>query len=71
MRSGKRAVLRILFCALGFRVVLEVFLVSDCIWDFSVAFERCVASCRFGGAVESGWLRIGYNRGAGYWMWFK
>ena len=41
MRSGVRAVLRILFCALGLGVVLGGALVLSCIWNFGLGFGRC------------------------------
>ena len=48
MRCGVRAVLRILFCALGFGVVLGGALILKCIWDFRVGFGRCIVYCGFG-----------------------
>ena len=59
MRCGVRAVLRILFCALGFGVVLGGALILKCIWDFGVGFGRCIVYCGFGRVDLLGGLRNG------------
>ena len=65
-----RVVLRILFCALGFGVVLGGALVLNCIWDLGVGSGRCLCIVVLEGLrrlVEKWFEGVGGSIGCEVW----